>query len=93
MQPGIPASVLIILLLSGCSQSDSELSNYGRQSLQRIDENCIKRSVEAQMQKAADYSAARINALRNDAAAPAAGYPDIQNGMFDDCIQETGNGR
>ncbi len=82
-----------ILLLSGCSESGDEQSSYTRNSLKRVDESCIKRNVEAQMQQAADYSAARINSLRNDAAAPEAGYPDIQSGMFDDCIQETGNGR
>ena len=90
------SSLTVILLLSGCSQSGDEVSSYGRDSLKRLDENCIKRSVEAQMQQAADYSAARLNALGNRATAPEsaeAGYPDIQSGMLDDCMQETGNGR
>ena len=85
-----------ILLLSGCSESNEESSRYARESFRLLDKECVKQAVEGQMQQAADYSAARLNALRDDSMTPektGTGNAEIPGGMLDSCIKDAGSGR
>lgn len=84
-----------ILLLSGCSGNDEESSRYARESFRLLDKECVKQAVEGQMQQAADHSAARLNALRDDSMTPetGTGNAEIPGGMLDSCIKDAGSGR
>ncbi len=92
MKPGFIAFLFAILLLSGCSESDSEQSRYTRESLQIMDRNCIKGAVEAQMQQAADYTRSRVHDIRGDSAVSqesGTGKQDVTGATFDDCHYNT----
>lgn len=96
MNNRILLALTAILLLSGCSESSDETSRYGRESLRHLDKDCVKRSLEARMQQAADYSESRLNALRGDASAPntpQAGAPDVPTGLLDNCYEDAGTGK
>lgn len=96
MKPGFIAFLYAILLLSGCSDSDSEQSRYTRESLQIVDRNCIKGTVEAQMQQAADYTRSRVDDIRGDSAASqesGTGKRDVTGATFDDCLYSTTGGK
>jgi len=87
MNERIIVALVAFVLLPGCSEQDNEQSRYTRESLQRVDKNCIKGAVEAQMQQAADYSRSRINSIRDDSAAvqkPA----DVTGAIFGDCFED-----
>ena len=88
LEPAIVA-MTAILLLSGCSETDSEQSRYTRESLRIMDRNCIKDAVEAQMQQAADYSRSRVHDIRGDSDVTqesGTGNRDVTGATFDDCI-------
>ena len=88
-------AMTVILLLSGCSETDSEQSRYTRESLRIMDRNCIKDAVEAQMQQAADYTRSRVDDIRGDASSSqesGTGNRDVTGATFDDCFHNTTGG-
>jgi len=95
MKQRLIVSLSAIMLLAGCSQSSDELASYGQQSLQRIDENCIKDAVEGQMQQAADYSRSRIHGIRGDSGPSqesGTGSPDVTGALLGNCFESTAGG-
>ena len=96
MKPGFIAFLFAILMLSGCSETDSEQSRYTRESLQIMDRNCIKGAVEAQMQQAADYTRSRMDDIRGDASSSqesgTSNNRDVTGATFDDCFHNTTGG-
>ncbi|MGD9096012.1 MAG: hypothetical protein PVG47_03125 [Chromatiales bacterium] len=96
MKQRLFASLLAILSLSGCTEQSEEQARYTRESMKILDKDCVKQALEDQMQQAADYSAARLNALRDDSMTPkntGTGNAEIPDGILDSCIKNAGSDR
>ncbi|MEJ2317058.1 MAG: hypothetical protein P8Y83_08905 [Gammaproteobacteria bacterium] len=96
MKQRLFSSLLVVLFLSGCSEQSEEQARYARESMQILDKDCVKQALEDQMQQAADYSAARLNALRDDSMTPknsGTGNAEISGGILDNCTKDVGSGR